>query len=291
MELRHLRYFQVLGETLNFTRAAERLHIAQPPLSRQIQQLEDELGVTLLERSRPLRLTEAGRFFYEHANVLLEQLGKVCDNTRRIGLGEKTWLGIGFAPSTLYGVLPELIRRLRNHEALELELGLSEMTTLQQVEALKAGRIDVGFGRIRIDDPAIVQRVLVEDRLVAVLPSGHPLLGAPATLAQLAAEPFVIYPGNPRPSYADPVIALFDAHGLSVKVAQWTNELQTAIGLVGAGMGVTLVPASVQVLHRADIGYTPIVETTATSPIILSRRVNDQSPGLNHCLQLVEELI
>ncbi|MCZ2996008.1 LysR family transcriptional regulator, partial [Acinetobacter baumannii] len=90
MELRHLRYFQVLGETLNFTRAAERLHIAQPPLSRQIQQLEDELGVMLLERGRPLRLTEAGRFFYEHANVLLEQLAKVCDTTRRIGQGEKT---------------------------------------------------------------------------------------------------------------------------------------------------------------------------------------------------------
>ena len=289
MELRHLRYFQVLGQTLNFTRAAERLHIAQPPLSRQIQQLEEELGVILLERGRPLRLTEAGRFFYEHANVLLEQLAKVCDNTRRIGQGEKTWLGIGFAPSTLYGVLPELIRRLRSHEALELELGLSEMTTLQQVEALKAGRIDVGFGRIRIDDPAIVQRVLVEDRLVAVLPAGHPLLDAPATLAQLAAEPFVLYPGNPRPSYADHVIALFDAHGLSLKVAQWTNELQTAIGLVGAGMGVTLVPASVQVLHRADIGYTPVVEATATSPIILSRRVNDQSPGLSLCLQLVED--
>ena len=291
MELRHLRYFQVLGETLNFTRAAERLHIAQPPLSRQIQQLEDELGVVLLERGRPLRLTEAGRYFYEHANVLLEQLAKTCDNTRRIGLGQKTWLGIGFAPSTLYGVLPELIRRLRSHDALELELGLSEMTTLQQVAALKAGRIDVGFGRIRIDDPAIVQRVLVEDRLVAVLPAGHALLGAPVTLAQLAAEPLVLYPGNPRPSYADHVIALFDTHGLAIKVAQWTNELQTAIGLVGAGMGVTLVPASVQMLHRADIGYTPIVEVTATSPIILSRRINDQSPGLGHCLQLVEELI
>jgi DNA-binding transcriptional LysR family regulator len=245
----------------------------------------------LLERGRPLRLTEAGRYFYEHSNVLLEQLGKACDNTRRIGLGEKTWLGIGFAPSTLYGMLPELIRRLRNNDALELELGLSEMTTLQQVQALKAGRIDVGFGRIRIDDPAIAQRVLIEDRLVAVLPAGHPLLAGPTTLAELAREPFVLYPGNPRPSYADHVIALFDAHGLSIKVSQWTNELQTAIGLVAAGMGTTLVPASVQVLHRADIGYTPLLETTATSPIILSRRVADQSPGLNHCLQLIEELL
>ena len=291
MELRHLRYFQVLGETLNFTRAAERLHIAQPPLSRQIQQLEDELGVVLLERGRPLRLTEAGRYFYEHAKLQLEQLGKTCDDTRRIGLGQKTWLGIGFAPSTLYGMLPDLIRRLRTDDTLELELGLSEMTTLQQVQALKAGRIDVGFGRIRIDDPAIVQQVLIEDRLVAVLPTGHPLLAGPTTLAELAKQPFVLYPGNPRPSYADHVIALFDAHGLVVKVSQWTNELQTAIGLVAAGMGVTVVPASVQALHRADIGYTPIVETTANSPIILSRRVNDPSPGLTHCLQLVREML
>ncbi|MGE8179198.1 LysR family transcriptional regulator [Pseudomonas fluorescens] len=290
MELRHLRYFQVLGQTLNFTRAAERLHIAQPPLSRQIQQLEDELGVVLLERGRPLRLTEAGRFFLEHSSALLEQLSKVCDNTRRIGLGEKTWLGIGFAPSTLYGVLPELIRRLRSNESLELELGLSEMTTLQQVQALKAGRIDVGFGRIRIDDPAIIQTVLNEDRLVAALPAGHPLLAGPISLTELANEPFVLYPGNPRPSYADHVIALFESYGVSIKVAQWTNELQTAIGLVGAGIGVTLVPASVQLLHRDDIGFTPVLETNATSPIILSRRVGDVSPGLSHCLKMIEAL-
>lgn len=244
----------------------------------------------LLERGRPLRLTEAGRFFYEHSSVLLEQLAKVCDNTRRIGHGEKTWLGIGFAPSTLYGLLPELIRRLRSHETLALELGLSEMTTLQQVEALKAGRIDIGFGRIRIDDPAIVQKVQTEDRLVAALPAGHPLIGQPVSLAQLADEPFVLYPGNPRPSYADHVIALFNTHGLNIRVVQWTNELQTAIGLVGAGIGITLVPASVQLLHRDDIGFSPLLEANATSPIIISRRVGDVSAGLSHCLRMIDEL-
>ncbi|BBP65141.1 transcriptional regulator CatR [Pseudomonas sp. Cab53] len=290
MELRHLRYFQVLGQTLNFTRAAERLHIAQPPLSRQIQQLEDELGVMLLERGRPLKLTDAGRFFFEQTTTLLEQLEKVCGNTRRIGEGAKRWLGIGFAPSTLYGVLPELIRRLRSHEAMALELGLSEMTTLQQVEALKAGRIDIGFGRIHIDDPAIVQRVLTEDRLVVALPAGHPLIGQPVTLDQLVTEPFVLYPGNPRPSYADHVMGLFKARGLSINVAQWTNELQTAIGLVGAGMGITLVPASVQVLHRDDIGFCTLLEDDATSPIIQSRRANDASPAMIHCLALIDAL-
>ncbi|MGO2488583.1 MAG: LysR family transcriptional regulator [Pseudomonas taetrolens] len=291
MELRHLRYFQVLAQTLNFTRAAELLHIAQPPLSRQIKQLEDELGVLLLERGRPLKLTDAGRFFHEHSSALLEQLSKVSDNTRRIGLGEKTWLGIGFAPSTLYGVLPELIRRLRSGNSLELELGLSEMTTLQQVQALKSGRIDIGFGRMRIGDTAIIQTVLTQDRLVAALPVGHPLLARPISLRELAKEPFVLYPGNPRPSYADHVIALFESYGSSIQVAQWTNELQTAIGLVAAGIGVTLVPASVQLLHRDDIGFTPIVEDNATSPIILSRRAGDVSPGLNHCLQIIEALL
>jgi DNA-binding transcriptional LysR family regulator len=143
----------------------------------------------LLERGRPLKLTDAGRFFQEHSTALLEQLNKVCDNTRRIGLGEKTWLGIGFAPSTLYGVLPELIRRLRSGEPLELELGLSEMTTLQQVQALKAGRIDIGFGRIRIDDPAIIQTVLTEDRLVAALPAGHPCSPVPSACATWPKNP------------------------------------------------------------------------------------------------------
>ena len=289
MELRHLRYFQVLGHTLNFTRAAERLHIAQPPLSRQIQQLEDELGVVLLERGRPLRLTEAGRFFLEHSTALLEQLHKVCDNTRRIGLGHKTWLGIGFAPSTLYGVLPELIRRLRSNDALELELGLSEMTTLQQVEALKSGRIDIGFGRIRIDDPVIHQQVLCEDPLVAVLPKGHPLAGSPLSLAQLAGEAFILYPANPRPSYADHVLALFAHHGMSIRVSQWANELQTAIGLVAVGVGVTLVPASVQQQHRTDIEYVDLLDSGAVSPIILSRRKGDVSPIVQRCLALIAQ--
>ncbi|MFJ3485280.1 LysR family transcriptional regulator [Pseudomonas sp. NPDC090202] len=288
MELRHLRYFRVVAETLNFTRAAEQLHLAQPPLSRQIQQLEDELGVALLERSRPLRLTEAGRFFYDHSSQLLEQLSRVCDDTRRIAKGQRRWLGIGFAPSTLYGALPELIRRLR--ATGDIELGLSEMVTLQQVEALKSGRIDIGFGRIHIDDAAVVQKVIRQDPLVAALPAGHPLLAAPVSLEQLAGEPFVLYPGNVRPSYADHVLNLFSRNGLKIRVAQMTNELQTAIGLVAAGVGITLVPASVQRLHRDDIGYTPLLDPQATSPIIVSHRVGDESAVLALCLGLIDEL-
>jgi len=285
MELRHLRYFKVLAETLNFTRAAELLHIAQPPLSRQIGQLEEQLGTRLVQRERPLRLTEAGRFYYEQISSLLDKLESINDNTRRIGNGQRQWLGIGFAPSTLYTVLPELIRELRQDS--ELELALSEMTTLQQVEALKSGRIDIGFGRIRIDDPAIQQQVLREDPLVAVLPKGHPLSGTSLSLALLAREDFILYPANPRPSYADHVMALFAHHGMSLKVSQWVNELQTAIGLVAAGLGVTLVPASVQQQHRTDIEYARLLDTDAVSPIILSRRQGDASATVQRCLGLI----
>ncbi|MNJ21128.1 HTH-type transcriptional regulator BenM [compost metagenome] len=288
MELRHLRYFRVLAQTLNFTRAAEQLHIAQPPLSRQIRQLEETLGVELLERSRPLRLTEAGRFFHEQSAALLDQLEQIAEGTRRIANSERQWLRIGFAPSTLYDLLPELIRQLRRNE--EMELGLQEMITLQQVEALKAGRIDVGFGRIHIKDPAIEQVLLREEPLVVALPCGHPLLGQPLDLKRLADEPFVLYPANPRPSYADHIMALFTAQGVNIKVIQWTNELQTALGLVAAGLGITLVPASVQSQHRADIVYAPLPEKTAVSPIILSRRAGDNSPQVRQCLSLVAQM-
>ncbi|KQQ60290.1 transcriptional regulator [Pseudomonas sp. Leaf127] len=288
MELRHLRYFRVVAQTLNFTRAAEQLNIAQPPLSRQIQQLEEELGVELLERSRPLRLTEAGRFFHEHSAQLLEQLKRISDDTRRVASGSKRWLGIGFAPSTLYGQLPELIRRLRGFG--DVELGLSELITLQQVEALKSGRIDIGFGRMLFDDPAITQEVLREDPLVAALPAGHPLLAGPVSLERLAAEPFVLYPGNPRPSYADHVLGIFNRQGLKIRVVQTVNELQTAIGLVAAGIGITLVPASVQRLHRDDIGYSELLDSSATSPIVISWRAGDGSELLRQCLREVKEM-
>jgi DNA-binding transcriptional LysR family regulator len=285
MELRHLRYFKVLAETLNFTRAAELLHIAQPPLSRQISQLEQELGVVLIVRQRPLHLTEAGRFFYKQACTLLQQLEQVVENTQRIGHGQRQWLGIGFVPSSLYTKLPQLIRDLRQDP--ELELSLNEMTTVEQVEALKSGRIDIGFGRIPIEDPAIHQLVISQDPLVAVLPKGHALAGLTVTLAQLAGEDFVLYPAHPRPSYADHVLALFAHHGLNLAISQWANELQTAIGLVAAGLGITLVPAAVQQQHRTDLEYAQLLDSSAVSPIILSRRHGDASPLVARCLSFM----
>ena len=174
MEIRHLRYFVTVARERNFTRAAEKLHIAQPPLSRQIQQLEEEVGMVLFDRdSRPLRLTKAGRLLYEHAAQVLERFDDLRIMMKRFREAERPRFVIGFVASTIYAALPNLIRRFRA-ETPGLDISLVEMVSLEQIAALKDGRIDVGFGRIRFDDPAVRRDVLREEQLVVALPLSHP---------------------------------------------------------------------------------------------------------------------
>jgi DNA-binding transcriptional LysR family regulator len=256
MELRQFRYFVAVAEELSFTRAAIRLHMTQPPLSRQIQQIEEDIGLPLFERGvRPLRLTEAGRIFYTHAKRLLNDADEVTQLTRRLSqLAER--IVIGFVPSTLYGPLPEVIRTFRQ-AAPQVELSLIEMFTLEQLGALKGGRIDVGLGRVRFDDPQVTREVLLDEPLIAAVPSGHPLAeeSVPLTLAMLASETLIVYPSTPRPSYADQQLSALHDHALQPRAIQEVRELQTALGLVAARVGVTLVPASVEGLRPHGVVY------------------------------------
>ena len=288
MELRHLRYFDAVASTLSFSRAAELLHMSQPPLSRQIRQMEDELGALLFDRAtRPMTLTPAGRFFHDQTLQMLRRLAEVQASTRRIADGGRAWFGIGFVPSVLYGVLPELIRLMRDtHPAMEV--GLQEMMTIQQSEALRTGRIDVGFGRLPLNDPGIHCETIFEEPLVVALPARHRFRSRrKLSLAELAREPLVLYPAFPRPSYADQVLEVFRSHGLVPNVVQQANELQTAIGLVSAGVGLALVPASVQRLHRDDVLYIALSDAGVVSPVIMNTRVGDESDGLAAFRRLV----
>ncbi|OYV26643.1 MAG: hypothetical protein B7X08_01140 [Acidocella sp. 20-63-7] len=195
---------------------------------------------------------------------------------------------MGFAASTIYAALPNLIRRFRA-AAPDVELSLVEMVSIEQIAALKEGRIDVGFGRIRFEDPAVRRDVLREEQLVAALPLSHPLLATPGplTLASLAPEPLIIYPREPRPSYADQVISLFHDRGLEPNIIHEARELQSAVGLVAAELGYAIVPTSVQRLRRDDITYRDLADPGTTSPIIMSRRTNDHSPNLTLMAQVI----
>jgi DNA-binding transcriptional LysR family regulator len=292
LELRQLRYFVAVARERNFTRAAERLRIAQPPLSRQIQQLENELGLTLIERgSRPVRLTDAGRLLFEQAMQVLERTDEVTAMARRLREAGTARLGVGFVPSTLYGYLPEVIQCYRAARP-GVEVTLLEMITIEQVTALKEGRIDVGFGRIPFEDPAIERTLLRNEKLCVALPLAHPLAPreGPLRLGELAGDTLLAYPKAPRPSYADQVLALFRERGLKPRAVYEVRELQTALGLVAAETGVCLVPASIERLRRDGIVYRPLDEPGAVSPIILSMRKGDRSAEIDLLLRLVKDV-
>ena len=290
MDLRQLRYFVAVARERNFTRAAETLHIAQPPLSRQIQMLEDELGVALITRSRPLRLTDAGRLFNEQALQILGRVEQLKRATRRVGKQERRVLSIGFVASTLYSGVPTLVRELRRH-APELDIQLLEMMSGQQIEALKTGRIDIGFGRLRRNDPAVERTVLREERLVLAVAPGSRLAGsdAPLAITELAQEELILYPREPRPSFADQVLALLEDNAVHPASVHEVSEMQTALGLVAAEMGVCIIPYAAS-RHRADLQYRRLDDDHATSPVILSHRRNDDSPYLALVKRLLQEM-
>jgi DNA-binding transcriptional LysR family regulator len=281
MDFRLLRYFVAVVEEGNFNQAARRLHIAQPPLSRAIQQLEGSIGAPLLDRTcRPLSLTPLGKLLYDQALLIISRMEDVEVMMKAAMGSHRRRLVIGYVASTIYAGLPELIRGFRR-EAANVELVMLENSTLEQIAALKDGRIDVGFGRIRFDDPAVRRIVLREERLVAAFPIGHELAQqeGPVSLLKLAHEPQIIYPRTPRPSYADQVMSLFHDHAIEPRIVHEARELQIAIGLVAAEEGMAIVPESVRRARSHDVTFRELAEP-ATSPIIMSHRAGDRSPEL-----------
>ncbi|KQM20884.1 LysR family transcriptional regulator [Novosphingobium sp. Leaf2] len=281
MDLRLLRYYVAVADAGSFNRAAERLNIAQPPLSRAIQQLEALVGAALIDRStRPVRPTPVGNLLYVQARQMLARMEDMEGMLKAAAVSERRRFVIGFVASTIYARLPELIREFRQ-VAENVELILVEHSTLDQIAALKEGKIDVGFGRIRFDDPAVRRVILREERLIVALPMGHPLAAGsgPLSLQDLADEPQILYPRSPRPSYADQVLSLFRDHAVEPRIAHEARELQIAIGLVAAEEGIAIVPESVRFARSHDLVFREIREK-ATSPIIMSHRLQDSSPEL-----------
>ncbi|GAA0315340.1 LysR family transcriptional regulator [Psychrobacter aestuarii] len=292
MELRHLRYFIAVAEEKSFNKAAERLYISQPPLSRQIKQLEEELGVVLIDREqRPLKLTEAGTFFYDHALQII----KKSDNLRAMTMRKAHFDGaisIGFVASMLYGTLPRAIARFRKVYP-NINIKLHELNSWQQTQALTSGKIDVGFGRLLFDDASVRRIVLREESLVVALPLEHPIMQEQRSsidLADLVNENLQLYPKLPRPGFIDYVLGLFEARNLEPTAFTEVSELHVALGLVAAGEGITIVPKSLEHLRDKEVGYLPFADGQLTSPVIMNVRHFDKSALLSTLLDVLYEI-
>ena len=292
MELRHLRYFVAVVEEQSFTKAAERLFIAQPPLSRQIQNLEQELGIQLFERgSRPLKTTPAGDFFYQHAIKLLSNAEQMVSMTQRINAVQTT-IRIGFVSSLLFGLLPRIIYLYRQkHPHLKIEL--IEMGTQTQVEALKDGRIDAGFGRLRISDPAIKRVLLRNEKLVVAAHASHPFNQYKTQgvhLADLVDQNILLYPSTAKPNFSTHVLSIFSEHGLEPQKLTETREIQLALGLVAAGEGVCIVPESTNSIQLAQLNYLPLIDPNALSSIFITIRNMEDSSYIYALFETIRQI-
>lgn len=278
MELRHLKYFVAVVEEQSFTKAAEKLFIAQPPLSRQIQNLENELEIQLFERgSRPLKTTAAGLFFYQHAVKLLSNAEEIKSMTKRMGAVDRV-ITMGFVGSLLYGLLPRIVYLYRQQHP-HLKVKLVEMNTMEQIQALKEGRIDVGFGRLRISDPAVRRVKLRDEPLVVAAHSAHPIVQRKSGvyMADIADHDMLLYPNTPEPNFSTQVKSIFSECGLEPKNVNLVREIQLALGLVAAGEGICVIPRSADTIRFPHLHYIPILDPDAVSPIFLTTRNLDAS--------------
>lgn len=292
MELRHLRYFIAVAEELHFSRAAERLHIAQPPLSQQIQQLEAELGVELFHRKtkRQVQLTAAGQVFLQEAHQLLAQLEKAIELTQRTGRGERGQLQVGFTSLVTYDLLPVILRRFRE-QFPEVELVLQELTTTQQEQSLRDQRIHVGFAHPPLEDNTLAQECIQQEALVVAMLVTHPLAKQEyISVRSLAEEFFIMFPRHLGSGLYDQILSLCQQGDFSPKVTQEANQMQTIIGLVSAGMGIAIVPSSLQNLQRSGVVYRQVKETTPLVETTVVWQQKNITPVLRQFLQVIKSV-
>jgi len=289
VEIRLLRSFVAVAEERHFGRAAERLHMAQPPLSQQIRRLEAELGVTLLHRTtRSVELAPAGEVLLVRARDILAAVDSAAEDTLRAARGEFGRLAVGFTGSATYALLPQVAAALRGAlPGVVLDLR-GELLTPAQVEGLLAGTLDLGLLRPPVRERELAVEVVRREPLVAVLPEAHRLARhATVPLEELAPEPFVVYPSHFRSVVHDAVEETCAAHGFLPRVALEVSETATLVSFVAAGLGVSLVPESVRHMTVHGAVYRPLSREAAAVELALAWRREDASPVLERALEVV----
>jgi DNA-binding transcriptional LysR family regulator len=288
VELRHLRYFVALAEELHFGRAAQRLHIVQPALSKQVIALERELGVELLDRTHGVKLTRAGELFYGEAREIVERADRAVDATRATARGEQGVLRIGFVAPAMWSVLPVV---LRAHRRLypELTYRLYEAPTPDHLEQLRADALDIGFLRPPSVDDALVFEPVWREPFVVALPDDHRLAAEDAIdLADLANDRFVVMP-RANPMVNDVIVSICLSYGFSPKVVEEGNSPSSLV-MVAMGQCVALVPVSLQDCGVKGITFRPLIRPTPELDLALAYRRGDRSSALGAFLDTTRRI-
>jgi DNA-binding transcriptional LysR family regulator len=259
IELRHLEYFRTLAETLHFGRAAERLHISQPPLSRQIALLEQELGVKLFDRSRRrVELTDAGQRFYLDTGTVFAAFEQAKRNALAAARGEAGALSVGFMMSTAYSVTPAITRRYAAQYP-QVKIKLTETLPMDLAGDIASGQKDVAIMYRPQDCTGLETQTVYREEMMLVLPPGHALLDHEVVAPeQLAGEPFIIVPRHIAPALHDMIVSYCLQHGVTPNIAMEINLQQTIVNLVGEGMGIAIVPRSMRNMRLATTTFRPL---------------------------------
>jgi DNA-binding transcriptional LysR family regulator len=280
IDIRQLRYFQAVAEELHFGRAAARLAIAQPALSRQIQQIEEELGTPLLRRTqRRVELLPAGAVLLERARAIQQELARAVTDTRRTGSGELGRLAVGFIHSSTYGLLPSIIGRF--HQLYPgIELQLHEMPITTQHAALLRGAIDIGLLRVQAAPADLEVVPVMPDPFVLALPAAHALAQRTRVrLNAVAEDAFVMFSKADAPLFHTRVQAMCEQAGFSPRVVQHATQIHTVVGLVGAGLGVAVVPATGRNLHPHNVRFVQLADKAEPVHIALGWRRGHDTPA------------
>lgn len=293
MELRQLRYFVAVAEELHFGRAARRAHVAQPALSKQVMNLEREIGAKLLDRrGRKVELTEAGRVFLERARTILEGVAEAEVAAARAGSGETGHLSVGFTGMALYGVTPRIVKAFgEGHPGVDV--ALREMGTPAVADALLGRRADVGFLHPPARTDGLVVETVRSEPLILALPEGHELCElTEVPLTKLAEEGCVMVPNDEGPGLHEPIMGTCHASGVSPAAANGSAPSQaTALGLVAAGAGVSLVWEGMRDARTVGVAYRPLAGEIPRLETAVAWRRDNPSPVLAAFLAVAREVV
>ena len=291
MELRHLRYFLAVAEELHFGRAAEKLFISQPPLSRQIKNLEQELSVELFARTKKhVRLTGYGRYLKEEATKIFQHVESIQNHILLLGDGHAGQIKIGYVGLAMHSVLPEILSEIRR-TLPRVHTSFYELQSLDQLIDLKTGSLDIGFIRIPIAMEGLHTELIFSETLSVILPLSHPLAGRKELrLCDVATEPFISFCRECAPSLFDMIIGMCNREGFSPRIVHESSQINTVVRLVESGLGYSIVPSSVKDGYNVRIRFYELDDYPERAELALAYYPENRTPTKSQVIRLIRGL-